>query len=82
MELGQLSLDVGAGAEKLIQELPRNEIGKVLRRELVAGYETAVAGDAGGAFQLRRRQRAVELEAGLRKEERALLLLLHERLAH
>jgi long-chain acyl-CoA synthetase len=36
-------------AVRLIQELPRNEIGKVLRRELVAGYETAVAGDAGGA---------------------------------
>jgi acyl-CoA synthetase (AMP-forming)/AMP-acid ligase II len=34
-------------AVRLIQELPRNEIGKVLRRELVAGYETAVAGDAG-----------------------------------
>jgi acyl-coenzyme A synthetase/AMP-(fatty) acid ligase len=36
-------------AVRLIQELPRNEIGKVLRRELVAGYETAVADDAGGA---------------------------------
>jgi long-chain acyl-CoA synthetase len=35
-------------AVRLIRELPRNEIGKVLRRELVAGYETAVAGDAGG----------------------------------
>jgi acyl-CoA synthetase (AMP-forming)/AMP-acid ligase II len=35
-------------AVRLIQELPRNEIGKVLRRELVAGYETAVADDAGG----------------------------------
>lgn len=35
-------------AVRLIQELPRNEIGKVLRRELVAGYETAVAGDPGG----------------------------------
>jgi acyl-CoA synthetase (AMP-forming)/AMP-acid ligase II len=35
-------------AVRLIQELPRNEIGKVLRRELVAGYETAVAGDTGG----------------------------------
>jgi len=34
-------------AVRLIQELPRNEIGKVLRRELVAGYETAVVGDAG-----------------------------------
>jgi long-chain acyl-CoA synthetase len=35
-------------AVRLIQELPRNEIGKVLRRELVAGYEAAVADDAGG----------------------------------
>lgn len=34
-------------AVRLIQELPRNEIGKVLRRELVAGYEAPVAGDAG-----------------------------------
>jgi long-chain acyl-CoA synthetase len=34
-------------AVRLIQELPRNEIGKVLRPELVDGYETAVAGDAG-----------------------------------
>jgi acyl-coenzyme A synthetase/AMP-(fatty) acid ligase len=24
---------------RLVDELPRNEIGKVLRRELVAGYE-------------------------------------------
>jgi long-chain acyl-CoA synthetase len=36
-------------AVRLIQELPRNEIGKVLRRELVAGYETAGADNAGGA---------------------------------
>jgi long-chain acyl-CoA synthetase len=26
-------------AVRLVDELPRNEIGKVLRRELVAGYE-------------------------------------------
>ncbi|MCW2889302.1 MAG: hypothetical protein QOE54_2904 [Streptosporangiaceae bacterium] len=34
-------------AVRLVEELPRNEIGKVLRRELVAGYETAAGGGAG-----------------------------------
>jgi acyl-CoA synthetase (AMP-forming)/AMP-acid ligase II len=34
-------------AVRLVDELPRNEIGKVLRRELVAAYERAT-GDFGG----------------------------------
>jgi long-chain acyl-CoA synthetase len=34
-------------AVRPVKELPRNEIGKVLRRELVAGYERAAGGGAG-----------------------------------
>jgi acyl-coenzyme A synthetase/AMP-(fatty) acid ligase len=35
-------------AVRLVAELPRNEIGKVLRRELVAAYAKPASADPGG----------------------------------